>query len=134
MGYNTRFTGELTFSRPLTYAELQEVAPAATSAGAVDFRLRHEEEQVETPEGRLTVIRAEAIEPIPGDEVRAYDAEAQLNALASRLPVDVALAGEIRGEGEAAGDVRRYVAESDHRVLELKPKLVWPDGHEEAPR
>lgn len=134
MGYTTRFDGRLLFSRALTYEE-QQAMPEAE-----DFQLVVSEEPRELPEGRMTVITAIGIEAKPYEEMRAYDAVAQLERLVKALPEGVEVSGEIRGKGEATGDIRRYLWTDqdyeggrwpDGRIVELKPKLLWPDGLEE---
>lgn len=130
MGYYTRFTGELTLSRPLNYTEIQAVGKVD------DFELVLDEAWEERPEGVLKAITAERIRVKDGDEIRAYNAEAQLSRMAAFVPRGVTLSGEIRGEGTDAGDVRRYVPQllvnGGWRVREMKARLVWEDGHEES--
>lgn len=127
MGYSTHFTGELTLSRPLTWEEFSKTPETA------DFTLRREATKTHTPTGILEVISGTAIIPREGDEVRAYDAERQLRELVGSLPAGVTVSGCIRGAGESAGDVRRYVFHNG-ALRELKARLVWEDGHSEDGR
>lgn len=128
MGYYTTFSGELTFSRPLTFAELRGIPEQAC------FELDRLTEARETEEGTLQVHTAHGITCKWDTAVKAYNVLAELNAIVDALPDDVDVAGELRGEGEESGDIRRYVSQQDRYIAELTPTLVWSDGHQEAAR
>lgn len=132
MGYYTHFTGQLTFSRPLTFEESKAIT---SDEEYPSFELAGDRHVKETELGRLEIITGVGIEPVSDDGMKAYDALDELLDLTCELPADVTISGEIRGEGEEAGDIRRYVPSVNGRsVVELKPKLVWADGHEEEGR
>lgn len=121
MGYLTRFTGYLNFSRPLKHGEVKQVPEGDL------FGLDVWEDEEDTDDGRIIRKSAEGIEVKWEEPCKGYDSQEQLQNLIDALPADVEVRGEIRCDGEQTGDISRYVVR-DRKVISETPKLTWPDG------
>src|SRR5687768_16962790 len=97
MGYFTRYTGEISFSRDLTAKETSDITLEEDACVTLDLF----EEIVDTQEyGIVEVKQAYSIIPASEDGMRGYYFTAQLQKLVDQLPADVGLSGYIRGQGE----------------------------------
>lgn len=127
MGYYSSVHGDISFSPPLTWADLKDYDP-----GNALFKFDIERELQEAPEGTLEIKTASRIICAYEDEIKAYTVEQDLTKLLELLP-DRTFSGEFRIEGEEAGDIRRVFIDRG-KVVEWKAELAWPDGSREPGR
>lgn len=129
MGYYSHVYGEITFDPPLTHEDVEGL-----DVGEGIFRFRVFETETTVMGGVLKSKGSCAIETAYEDEIKAYDVEGDLNRLITQLPGRV-FRGEFRIEGEEQGDMRRVFIDMDHKVVEWRPTITWPDGEvERSPR
>lgn len=132
MGYYTRLTGELKLDPMLNPIQVQSIKPASEYP---IFEIKTVEDEVETSEaGWVDVDLGSGIGAVMADEIKAYRAAEELQHLVDQIPDDISISGMIRGEGEDAGDVRRYFVDENRRVVEEEARLLWPDGATERGR
>lgn len=125
MGYYSRITGEMEFSRPLTRVEIKAVEPALQDPdGWVYYKLAIDTETRETDEGTLTVIRAYGIQLITEDSVKAYDWERKLQEVISVLPGHVTVTGYFERKGEEGPDMERLYVKG-RKVVAVQARIVW---------
>jgi hypothetical protein len=129
MGYYTRFSGEITIDPPLHRAQFDE-----TKWAAEDDRFRNVKFVIEgrLDEAGVMVPVATGVVPAHEDAYKGYTMLEELRELVAKFP-EHAFVGELRGEGEESGDIRRYVVR-DGAVDEWQASLTWPDGSSEAGR
>jgi hypothetical protein len=118
MGYNTRVSGEIQITPPITYREMQAMGLQKADLSYADKNLyyllrernyadvavRVELQMRDTDEGVLTAVAGIAIVPAWEDEFKAYtieeDLRALVNALAKASPGIVrTFHGRLDGEG-----------------------------------
>lgn len=125
MGYYSQLSGEVTFSRALNRREAQALEPALGDNWNV-YKLRREEEERETDEGTLTIVRVTGIELKYYSRVKAYEWERVLRGLINVLPEDVTASGCFERVGEESPDMERlYVV--GRAVVSVKPEIIWPE-------
>ncbi|WP_432051761.1 DUF6205 family protein [Streptomyces xiamenensis] len=124
MGYNTRITGEIKISPPLTN---REIAGSAFLPGTTDrdVRLVVEEVTVETDDGTLIRRTATALEPSWEEPYKAYHLMEHITEAMTTWPGHE-FSGHLECSGEDAGDLWRVVVR-DGRVERIEPRIVWPD-------
>ena len=133
MGYSSTYQGTITFSRPLTFAEIKDSPFLATNAGRRDndneIELATNIITTPTEQGLMQVISAYGVTVIDGDERRKhYSITEQLLELLEQVPADVRLRGYLEALGEDGDRWRLYAVRegADIRVHELHPRLIWP--------
>jgi len=123
MGYNNHFTGEITITPPLTWAEIQ------TSPPLRDTTLRLVEAITDTETGRTITTQAISVSVESG--FSGFNAVEEIQALVDHHGATHTFAGHIDAQFEIglveAGQpgCERYVVR-DGRVETLTPRLVWP--------
>jgi hypothetical protein len=123
MGYFTRYTGGIDFSRDLTPKETSDIT---VEEGCVTLDLF--EDVIDTNDyGLVEVKQAYGIIPSSEDGMRGYYFADQLQNLVNQIPADVGLSGYIRGQGED-GDVSRYRIDENRKVVHEEAIMTWPDG------
>ncbi|MET9339219.1 DUF6205 family protein [Nonomuraea sp. NPDC003804] len=135
MGYNSSLEGEITFTPPIPWSELQGSAFVRTPERREYERLvwlRMVEETVETDEGTLTRKHAVAIRPSEGDELRAGKLAHEVQEIVSKHGAGRTFEGFILVRGEESPDLWRVTVEAG-KAIEVIPRIVWPDGTEETP-
>ena len=121
MGYAAHWTGEVTITPPLTWAEIRN------STHLSDLQLRLEETVHDTETGRTTVTTAVAIEPIGMGPYNGYDVDVQLQMLVDAYPTHE-FEGMIHAVPEdPGGSPWRYVIR-DRRVVRQMPVAEWRDA------
>jgi hypothetical protein len=122
MGYNTRVTGAILITPPLTAAELR-AHPEVKDGDCAYVQVN--EEPVETDEGTLIRTTGNAIVPWRDEEYKAYDLVEQVQHIVSTFP-DRAYEGRFDCYGEENPDIWRLVIR-DGRAVQIRPQLIWPD-------
>lgn len=135
MGMTTYYSGQINFSRSLSYAEIK---------GSPFFRRESDESYgheiefvtsssiVEDDNGFSTTIVATGIQVHDGEEGYShYDVDRELLELLAQLPADVGFSGFLEGyTGEDGGYRWRYYAKRHSTgrtsVVEIQPRLIWP--------
>jgi hypothetical protein len=125
--YNNCYTGEIVISPPLTRQEIAKVRDGFCPA-IQDVKLRITEKEMESEDGESVTIRplADAIVPLSGP----YTGNSVVDDI--QTLIDYFSNNEFKGYIEAWWDpgygdslpTRYYVA--GRRVVEVRPKLVWP--------
>jgi hypothetical protein len=120
MGYESHFTGHITITPPLTWAEIKR------GPGLQDVRLELDEKVTENESGQTRIITAVAVLPLTGGAFNGYDIAEELQAL-----VDAHRAHEFTGEIAArpldpGGEPWRWIIR-DRRVVRQVPRLEWVD-------
>jgi hypothetical protein len=135
MGYTTRFSGELRIEPPLTWAEIRDsrFGPERAESERLDVKVRVEEAEVETDEGTMTRRAGVALVPTWEDEMRGYDIVEHVQSFLDSNAGTHALTGRLDCAGEDAGDIWRLEIH-DGRAVQVRPRIVWPDGTEEVAR
>lgn len=129
MGYAAHFTGQISISPPLTWAEIR----SARQPGLQDVRLVLDEAVTETDAGRNTVVTATAIAPLEIHYYNGYDIADEIQAVIDAHPSHE-FDGAIEATPEDPDGTRwRYVVQS-RRVVRQVPRTVWWDADEEASR
>lgn len=129
MGYNTRFTGEITINPPLAWADIKDspFMPAnARRRGdqGRDLMFRIETDERETPEGVLSVRCAVALVSTWEDDARGYSIVAHLQEVVDAYPTR-GYHGRIDAEGEEAPDSWRLKV-VDRKATRFEPIVTWP--------
>lgn len=133
MGYYTTYTGEITITPPLTWAEIKDSPFLPNDAFNIrDLKFEVTREDRDTAEGTLIRREAIAVVPLTDDTYKGYDVVEHLQEILDAFPGHE-FTGSIRAEGEEAGDIWRLDV-VDGRAVKVKPRIVWPDGTEEAGR
>jgi hypothetical protein len=120
MSYESHFTGHITITPPLTWAEIKR------GPGLQDVRLELDEKVTENESGQTRIITAVAVLPLTGGAFNGYDIAEELQAL-----VDAHRAHEFTGEIAArpldpGGEPWRWIIR-DRRVVRQVPRLEWVD-------
>lgn len=133
MGYYSTIYGEISFSPPLNHETLKKYEEDQKDEWLL-FRFEIEEQQIDTPEGRLTKRWAESIVPTSDDSVKAYNVEGDLRTLLNYCTPETVFGGRFQIEGEENDDITRWVIKpkgddwgSGFVIDELRPKIVWPE-------
>lgn len=125
MGYDNRFTGEITITPPLTWAEIRD---SGDSARITDVRLRIRETVQDTDVGQVVTKSADAIVPLEMAH-SGHNVEDDIQAVVDHYgPRGHAFGGYIQVQWDSGFDdpiPQRYVVR-DGRVVIVKPRLVWP--------
>lgn len=125
MGYYTTFDGRIEIDPPLTWEEIRET-PWADAEGFPELRIEVEEETVTTEVGEATLKKGVAVVPAQEDPYKGYSILSTLKEILAAFP-DHAFSGEIRAEGEEAGDIWRMRIVNGKAIRE-DAQVTWPDG------
>lgn len=130
MGYITRFTGELTITPPLTWAEIRDspFSPDRFEDNRLDVKVRVEESEADTDDGLVIRRPGVALVPAYDDEMRGYDIVEHVQRFIDTYPQHT-LSGRFDCEGEETGDLWRLEVH-DGRAVKVTPRIVWPYGSE----
>lgn len=128
MGYLSRITGELVFSRSLKRSEFAPIQSLLSKDIWNVFVLEVKMEEREIDEGTLTVVCATGLTAFE-EEGKAYEWKRVLQEVVALMPGDVRISGYFERQGEGHGDdfdlERLYVR--GREVVSIKPKIVWPE-------
>lgn len=124
-GYDSHFTGQITITPPLTWAEIR----SPRQPGLQDVRLVLDETVTDTDTGRNTVVTATAIAPL---EIHYYNGIAIQEEV--QAVIDANKSHEFDGVIEARpedpdGTPWRYVVRGRQVVRQV---MVWQDADEAA--
>lgn len=128
MGYNTRLEGSIKIAPPLSAVELRE-HPEVSNSDIRSVAVPVVKQRKDTNDGYTVILEGREIVPTTEDEHKAYGLLDELRQYATFYP-DHAYSGYIYCYGEEQGDIWR-VSIKDGKVLEERPKIVWPDGTEQ---
>ncbi|WP_084963337.1 DUF6205 family protein [Thermoactinospora rubra] len=133
MGYVSYLSGEIIIEPPIPWRELQH-SPFVRTPERKEWErltwLRVVEETKETDEGTLTRREAVAIRPSQADELRAHSLVTDVQAIVDAHGAGRTFTGFILVRGEESPDIWRVAIENG-RAVEVRPRIVWPDGTEE---
>lgn len=134
MGYITRFDGEFVISPPLNWAEVRSsrFSPDQFQTHRLDVKVRVGESVVDDDEGTRIIRTGVALVPAYEDDMRGYNIVDHVQQFINEHPGH-ALTGRLDCEGEQAGDLWRLEIQ-DGRAVQVRPRIIWPDGTEEAVR
>lgn len=127
MGYRARFSGEVTITPSLTWAEIGRTARQDLR----DLRIRFHEDVTDTDTGQVKVITGVAVKP-GTTEGAGYDMVAELQSLVDAYGKSHRFTGRIEATGEEGDQWRLLVR--DGKAVQVYPRVVWPDDQETAPR
>lgn len=133
MGYTSYLSGEITIDPPIPWGELQRSLFVPTPERNEWDRLawlRVVQETEEIDEGTLIRREAVAIRPSEADELRAHGLAADVQAIIDAHGHGRTFSGFIFVRGAESPDIWR-VAVEDGRAVEVRPRIIWPDGTEE---
>lgn len=122
MTYDNHFTGAITISPPLTWAEIRN------GVGVSDVSVRIVEDIVNTETGQTKVLTGDAIVPLEMGTYTGHSVVEDIQAIVDYYGKRHTFAGHIQVEWDPGfGDPvpQRYVV-VDGRVETVTPRLVWP--------
>jgi len=134
MGYYTSFDGEFVINPPLTWGEVRSsgFSPDAFEKNELEVKIRVGEQVVDDDEGTRITRTGVALVPAHDDEMRGYNIVEHV-----QLFIDEHLGHELIGRldcrGEETGDLWRLEIQNG-RAVQVRPRIVWPDGTEEVVR
>lgn len=134
MGYNTRFTGEITIDPPLLWVDVKDSpflranARRSGSSNGRDLMFDIETTERDTDEGVLTVRRARALVSTWEDDARGYEIVKHLQEVVDTFPTRT-YGGRIDAEGEESADIWRLKVVNG-RAVRFEPEIVWPKESE----
>lgn len=121
MGYRARFSGEITITPPLTWAEIKH----KSRRGLQDLRIRLHEDVTDTDQGQNRIVTGVAVAPGTTDEAYAgYDMVPELQSLVDAYGSHE-FSGHIEATGEEGDQWRLLVR--DGKAIQVYPRVVWPD-------
>lgn len=122
MGYDSRHTGHVTITPPLTWAEIRN----STAGPLKDLRVEVTETVEDTPTGRITVATGDAIVPITGGSYSGYEIQAELQSIIDEFPGhDFAGSIEVRPE-DPDGTPWRFIIRG-RTVVRQVARYEWHD-------
>ena len=128
MGYNTRLEGSIKITPPLSAAELRE-HPEVSNSDVRSVAVPVVKQRKDTDDGYTVVLEGREIVPTTEEDHKAYGLLDELRQYVTFYPGHT-YSGYIYCYGEEQGDIWR-VSIKDGKVLEERPKIVWPDGTEQ---
>lgn len=139
MGYYSTIKGNIEIKPVVPFSKLQELIEMGLAKGLEDkFYAGDSCVQVEyysnsevTDTGLLTTYEGWAIESASEDAMKVYSIIEDVQKIVDTLGTDVyRFQGflEIEGEGDGSGEPDLWrIKVKDGRVIEVKPKIVWPE-------
>lgn len=133
MGYSTRFTGEIRIDPPIPFEDIagQGFSRVERHGQTKDVALKVVEEPIPDDPGAYRRL-AVAIVGLDG-AFSAYEALPHAQEIVTRWGDGRTFSGRLDAKGDEAGDIWRLEIH-DGRVVEVRPRIVWPDGSEEPQR
>ena len=129
MGYDNHFTGAITITPPLTWAEIRN------GPGVSDARIRIVEETVDTETGQNKVLTGDAIVPLEMGTYSGHSVAEDIQTIVDHYGARHAFAGYIQVQWDPGFDdpiPQRYVVVNGH-VETVTPELVWPGESAKMP-
>jgi hypothetical protein len=126
MGYYTRFSGEIRIDPPIPFEEIKDTEFAGRDT---DVTLKCVEVPVEGVPG---AYRRVAVAIVEANEFSKYNAIPEVQWIIDRWGEGRRFTGRFDAKGEEPGDIWRLEIH-DGRAVEVRPRIVWPDGTEEPP-
>lgn len=134
MGYETRIRGEIRIDPPITADALKGSGFVADRSGGditKDVALYIVEQPVEGVPGAYRRV-ATAIVPVMSS-YSAYQAVEHTQEIIDRWGEGRTFTGRLDCSGDERGDLWRLEIQ-DGRAVEVRARIVWPDGAEEEAR
>jgi hypothetical protein len=128
VSYNIRFTGEISIDPPIPADDVLNagfIEPGGYGDRDVAVKV------IEAPvEGMPGAYRRLVVAIVPSiSSYTAYAAVDHIQEIVTRWGADRTFTGRLQGAGEEAGDLFRIEVQ-DGRAVEVRPRIVWPDGSE----
>jgi hypothetical protein len=132
MGYYSSGYGELTFSRPLNWAEFKD-SRLLPGDGHTVLQLAVEETEKDYEIGTMKVRTATGVEWRYDDSTKMYELESEVAEVAKLAKAaGVQVSGHLIRVGEEQPDMERLWIASDYRVETEQAKVIWPSDGSEA--
>lgn len=126
MGNETRISGQIEITPPITWGELRKANWPTDNPYAKAIRLVIEETEVDVDDGVMIRRAGTAIAPIHEDYYKAYDIDDHINEVVDAFGKDRTFTGYLEGEGEEPGDLWRLYIRNG-AAERVRPQIVWPD-------
>ena len=128
MGYYSSVEGEIRISPSIPLRAMAGNDYLNRGTSVLMFEVTEERE--ERPDGTLLREHVTAIVPSTEDTVKAYSLVDDLREMVADVLKrgSACVGGWIIRTGEKQGDVERYSATTDGRLIVEKASLRWPDG------
>lgn len=129
MSYDIRFSGEIRIDPPIPADEVLSAGFIEPGRyGDRDVAVKVAEVPVDDTPG---AYRRLVVAIVPSmSSYTAYDAVEHVQEIVSRWGEGRTFTGRLEGAGEEAGDLFRIEIQAGVAV-EVRPRIVWPDGTEE---
>lgn len=131
MGYYSRGFGEIRLEPPLGWQTIRDSRFLRDSRADTCLVIKTDVEEVDTDQGRLSVMRGVVIGWRRFDEMKVYSVQSELDELSDLLRASGSRPeGLLIRVGEEQGDIERYFfdAASSRGWRSEKAELRWPDG------
>lgn len=131
MGYYSRGHGKIRLEPPLEWRLIRGSKFLPDSRADTCLVIETDVEDVDTDQGRLSVVRGVAVAWRYEDEMKAYSVESEMEELVALIESDgTQPSGTLIRVGEEQGDIERYFFDIDvfRGWRSEKAELRWPDG------
>lgn len=132
MGYTTRFKGEIRIVPPIPFEEISGHGFVHEGRSTVDkdVLLKVVERPVHAVPGAYRRVAVAIVGH--GNAYTSYNAVPHVQQIVDRWGTGRTFTGRLNASGEEPGDVWRLEIQ-DGRAVEVRPRIVWPDGTEGLP-
>lgn len=129
MGYNTRWTGNITINPPLKWSAFKDSPfhPEHNQENGKSLRLMTRRYERETPEGLLDVREAYGVEFGWDRPVKTPTLPEELQEIIDEAGEQHHFSGTLHASGEEWADVWK-VTVIDGKAVTQYPEIHWPDG------
>ncbi len=131
MGYYTRFSGEIRIDPPIPFEDAADsafVLPEGPGFIKADVALKVSEIPVD---GQPGAYRRVCVAIVEASQFSKYNAVEEVQQIIDRWGAGRTFTGRFDAKGEESGDIWRLEIH-DGRAVEVRPRIVWPDGTEES--
>lgn len=125
MGTNSKFSGEITVTPPLTWNEIKATQMIDLVGKDSEVRLDIDERKTDTPDGTLTVKTCSRIIPTSDQPYRGYYVKEALQVILDQNPGHT-FTGYIEARLEDLSSMCRFLIK-DGKAVKANPVITWPD-------
>lgn len=126
MGTNRRYSGEISIDPPLDWEAIRRVQALPRIVHGWEVKLVIDESKQDTKTGEMIVKTCSEIVPWTEEAYRGYYVREAVQDIIDACP-DVLFGGHLEGVLEDASEMWRLVIQDGRKVVEVKPKITWPD-------